>query len=778
MANKRQTQKDRTKAKKSRARPRAARGGNFWLFISTRLLAGLFFVTLVILLYFDLEIRQRFSGNIQAEPAHVYGRPLTLSKGQAYTPEDIADRLEANGYRRAGTLAEPGDFALAAHAMDVFIRRSGQGDDSTEARAVRIAFDRGIVSGVIEHASGDHVDQVEFAPPLIGSLQLGPHKDRISLKPHQAPAGLLEALFIMEDRNFQNHHGIDPRGILRAVWSNLRHGRTVQGASTLTQQLVKNLFLNPQKKLTRKMVEAMMAIMMELRFSKATILELYLNEVFLGQSGNRAIHGFALASEYWFARPVNQLKVEEAAMLVGMIAAPSFYNPRKHPERALKRRNLVLATLAGAGSISERSAELLSQKPLGIVEHQSLSTSDFPSWLDYLHRQLRQYYPVKTLRENGLNLYTTLDIDIQKTAQQALTDTLVRLEQRKEMAPGALQGAVIVVDPGRGEILALVGDRARGYSGFNRAVDARRPVGSLVKPVVYLTALQIPEKYSLATMLDDSPLTFRSEGSEPWSPQNYDGKFHGPVPLYQGLVHSRNLPTVRLGLELGVDRVIDTMRRFGIRRDIADYPSTLLGASQHSPLEMTQMYQVIANQGSLIPLRTIRSIRNHRGHTVARFPVSKSRAVDYESAFLIDHALAMVVRQGTAAGLGRSFDARLNLAGKTGTTDDFRDSWFAGYSANLLTVVWVGRDDNQPVNLSGASGAMRVWEEVMSRLRLEKSSPAQNDNMVTVSIDPGTGLVANQRCPQRLNLPFIKGSEPEGFAPCSGLSGSSAGWFK
>ncbi len=776
MANKRHAHKDHRVPKKSPAK--AGRGGNFWLFISTRLLAGLFFVTLVILLYFDLEIKQRFSGNIQSEPAHVYGRPLSLSKGQAYTPEDLTGRLEADGYRRTGTLAEPGDFAPAAHAVDVFIRRFGQEDDFHEARAVRIAFDHGVISGVIDHASGDHVEQVEFAPPLIGSLQLRPHKDRISLKPHQAPAVLLEALFIMEDRNFQYHHGIDPRGILRAIWSNLRHGRAVQGASTLTQQLVKNLFLNPQKNWTRKIVEAMMAVMMELRFSKAAILELYLNEVFLGQSGNRAIHGFALASEYWFARPVNQLKVEEVAMLVGMIAAPSFYNPRKHPERALKRRNLVLDTLARAGSISARNAELLSQKPLGIAPHKSLSTSDFPSWLDYLHRQLRQYYSARALRENGLNLYTTIDVEIQEIAQQALFDTLARLEKQKKMAPGGLQGAVIVVDPGRGEILALAGDRARGYFGFNRAVDARRPVGSLVKPVVYLTALELPEKYSLATLLDDSPLTLRSKGSEPWSPQNYDKTFRGPVPLYQGLVHSWNLPTVRLGLELGVDRVIETMRRFGIQRDIADYPSTLLGASQHSPLEMAQMYQVIANQGNLVPLRTIRSIGNHRGHTVARFPVSTRRVIDYESAFLIDHALKMVVRQGTAAGLSRSFDARLNLAGKTGTTDDFRDSWFAGYSANLLTVVWVGRDDNQPVNLSGASGAMRVWEEVMSRLNPEKSILSKNNNIVTVSIDPDTGLVANQHCPKRLNLPFIKGSEPEGFAPCSGLSGKVGGWFK
>ncbi len=778
MASKRHSSKRRGNPKKSRAGSKATRGGNFWLFISTRLLAGSFFVALVILIYLDLEIRHRFSGNIQAEPAHVYGRPVSLSKGQAYTAGDIAGRLGANGYRRADTLAEPGDFVVAAHAMDIFMRRLGHGDHLTEARAVRITFDGGVISGIMDHASGDHIAQADFALPLVGSLQLGPHKDRIALKPHEAPAVLLEALFIMEDRNFQAHYGVDPRAILRAAWSNLRHGRAVQGASTLTQQLIRNLFLNPQKNLGRKIIEAMMAVMLELRFSKAAILEMYLNEVFLGQSGNRAIHGFALASEYWFARPVNQLNVDEVAMLVGMIAAPSFYNPRKYPERALRRRNLVLDTLAARGVISAQSAGLLSQKPLGIVEHKSLSTSDFPSWLDYLHRQLRQYYSAEVLRENGLNLYTTIDVEIQKTAQQALSDTLARLERQKAVAPGVLQGAVIVVDPRSGEILALVGDRSRGYSGFNRAVDARRPVGSLVKPVVYLTALQFPEKYSLATLLDDSPLTLRSEGGGLWSPQNHDRTFRGPAPLYQGLVHSRNVPTVRLGLELGVQRVVDTMHRFGIKRDIADYPSTLLGASQHSPLEIAQLYQVIANRGSLIPLRTIRSIQNRRGRTVARFPVSKSRVIDSGSAFLIDHTLRMVVRQGTAAGLGRSFDARLDLAGKTGTTDDFRDSWFAGYSANLLTVVWVGRDGNQPVNLSGASGAMRVWEEIMSRLNLEKPGPVQNSNIVTVSIDPASGLVANRRCKERLNLPFIKGSEPQGFAPCSGLSGSSRSWLR
>lgn len=748
------------------------------LFFSTRLSGGLIFAVLIILLYLDLEIRQRLSGNIQSEPAHVYARPLTLSKGAVFSPHDLVSALERKGYHSADTLSVPGDFVVAVHAIDVFIRRSDNHNDFREARAVRIQFNGNTVSSIIDHATGKTIDQMGFAPPLIGSLQLGPHKDRLSLKLHEMPELLLKTLLVMEDRNFEFHYGVDPKGIMRALWSNLRHGKAVQGASTLTQQLVKNLFLNPERTITRKITEALMAIMIELRFSKAVILELYLNEIFLGQSGNRAIHGFALASEYYFDRSVNQLNLDQIAVLVGMIAAPSFYNPRKHPERALNRRNLVLDTLAKVSVISPHDAEVLSQKPLGIVEHKALSTSDFPTYLDYLHRQLRQYYSAEVLRANGLRLYTTLDVGIQNTAQKALSDTLGTLEQQKGLAAGVLQGAVIVIDPVRGEILALVGDRTRGYSGFNRAIDAQRPIGSLVKPAVYLSALEHPEKYSLATLLNDSPLTLRLEGSEPWFPQNYDKTFRGPVPLYQSLIKSYNLPTIRLGLELGVDTVIDTMHRFGIKRDIADYPSTLLGASQHTPLEMAQMYQVIANGGTLIPLRSIRSIQNHRGQTVAKFPISGNRAIDPDSAFLIDHALKMVVRQGTAAGLARSFHADLNLAGKTGTTDDFRDSWFAGYSKNLQTVVWVGRDDNLPVNLSGSSGAMRVWENVMSRLKLEKSRPAQNDNIIVAKIDPRSGLVANQRCPNRLALPFIKGSEPETFAPCTGLSGKIGQFLK
>ncbi len=769
--------KRRLKKRKSRTTVR----NGFLFFMVMRLFAGMVFVAFVILLYLNLEIQRQFRGPIQSQPAHVYTRPIPLTVGALFSPTQLAQTLKQNGYRQVRQITEPGDFVYVNHTLDVFIRQFDNGITQQDAKAVRIVFNGNTISSLTDHASASRVTQITIEPLLIGSLQLGPYKDRISLKLHEIPALLIKALLVMEDRNFTSHIGVDPKGILRALWNNIRRGKTHQGGSTLTQQLVKNIFLSPQPTLSRKAIEAVMAMTMELRFSKAKILELYLNEIFLGQSGNRAVHGFALASEYYFGRSLHQLKPHEIALLVSIIPAPSFYNPIRHPERALKRRNLVLHTLANIGAINKQTATNLSALALGIIEHKTAS-SNFPTYLDYLHRQLRQYYSTEVLRTNGLKLYTSLDIGIQNIAQKGLSETLTRLERQRGMKSGTLQGAVIVVAPKQGEILALVGDRMKGYSGFNRAIDAERPIGSLVKPAVYLTALEQSRNFSLATLLEDSPLTVRpqddSKNSTSWSPQNYDKKFRGTIPLYQALIHSYNVPTVRLGLKVGVGSVIKTLHRLGIERDIANYPSTLLGANPHTPLEIAQMYQTLANQGIRIPLRSLQSIYNHRGKIIAKFPLSGQRVIDPGSAYLINFALKQVVLQGTAVGLSGSFNPALGLRGKTGTTDNFRDSWFTGYSDNLLTVVWVGGDNNRPINLSGASGAMRVWENIMLKVNLRASEKRPNNAIVFAKIDPKTGLIANNRCPQTQLLPFIQGSQPQAFAPCSGLVAKIKNWFR
>lgn len=724
----------------------------------------------------DMEIRSRFAGSIQSQPSHVYARPLVLTKKSAFDADKLINVLRRKNYRPAMEISEPGDYARAGDIIDVYIRQFPQGSDDFDAQAVRIEFSGNRVMRIIDHQSAEQLQRIVLEPPLIGSLQLGPYKDRISLRLHQMPELLIRALLAMEDRNFETHFGLDPKAIIRALWSNLQSGKAVQGGSTLTQQLVKNLFLSPQRTVARKITEALMAVIMELRFDKGEILEMYLNEIFLGQSGNRAVHGFALASEHYFGRPVQELKLHETALLIGMIPAPSYYNPRRHPQRALKRRNRVIGKLAEIRAISRHTAQSLQQKPLGIVQYRSQTTSDFPAYTDYLHRQLRQSYPEDVLRQNGLKLYASLDLGIQSVAQSTLTDMLAELETQKGFPGDTLQGAVIVVDPGTGEILALVGDRKKGYFGFNRALDAQRPIGSLVKPAIYLGALAHSNRYSLASMVDDSPLTLRPKGGKAWSPQNYDNQFRGYIPLYQGLIESYNLPAVRIGLDLGIDQVADTMNRLGIDREIQTYPSTLLGASQLTPMEIAQMYQVFANDGVLTPLHSLRTIRDHHGRILSSFAAGEQRVIDEQSMFLINHALRMVVSSGTAAGLTRSFRGELRLAGKTGTTDNFRDSWFAGYSGNLLAIVWVGRDDNKPARLSGSAGAMRVWERLMSQLPLTPPATDAPAGIILARIDPQSGLVANERCANSVTLPFIAGSEPGGFAPCAGLAIKTRSW--
>jgi len=744
--------------------------------LALRFILSVLFACGLIVGYLDYEIRSRFSENFQSQPAHVYARAPSFFAGSAVSGQQFIDQLKRRGYRQVKKISAPGSYVVSGNLMDVYINAVPPNDQIP--RAVRIGFNRAGVKSIVDHRSANEIDELFLEPLHIGSLQLGPYEDRITLKLHQMPQTLIKAVLAMEDRNFEGHIGIDPKGILRALWSNLREGRAVQGGSTLTQQLVKNLFLSPRRSLSRKAVEAVMAIIMEARFSKTEILEIYLNEVFLGQSGNRAVHGFALASEYYFGRAINQLKPHEISLLVAMIPAPSYYNPRRHPQRAIDRRNLVVQTLAKLNVISADTARQGVNQPLGIIDRQADFGNRYPAYMDYLHRQLRQYYSDEVLRENGLKLYTSLDTEIQNKAQSALSSTLTRLEQQKSLPNGSLEGAIIVADRKRGEILALVGGRVRGFSGFNRAIDAERPIGSLVKPAVYLSALEKPGQYSLATILNDSPLTIRPQNGDAWSPQNYDKRYRGPVPLYFSLIESLNVPTIRLGMEIGVDTVIETIHRLGVERDIANFPSTLLGANPHTPLEMAQLYQTLSNGGIRIPLRSIKSIHNRRGEAVAKFPLSKKRVANKDSVDLLDYALKLVTTRGTAKQLSRRLPAGSDPAGKTGTTDNFRDSWFVGYGGRYLAVVWIGRDDNRSTRFSGSGGALQVWINLMSQLDLRSPGEPPNRNIVFTDIDPSTGLLANYRCTDRQSLPFIKGFQPDDFAPCSGLAQKLKGWFK
>ncbi len=756
--------------KKRAARKRGGRRAPFFRPLALRIALALAACLAGLILHFDHQMQLYFRDSVHPRPALLYARAPQLSPLLGQSPGAVVSLLEYRGYRRSGRLEGPGSYVLADDRMDLYPNPAPGGAGSSGP--VRLEFQGDRLHGLHRHADGARLDSITLEPEAIGTLQLGPYEDRIALRLHQMPELLVRALLAMEDRNFENHIGVDVIAIARALANNLIRGQTTQGGSTITQQLVKNLFLSPERTLSRKIMEALMAITLELRLSKAEILEHYLNEIFLGQSGNRAVHGFALASEYYFARPLNRLGTHEIATLVGMIPAPSLYNPRRNPEHALARRNLVLSKLAEVGAISENAAAALSTSPMAIAPHRSGGGNVFPAYVDYLHRQVRQYFPEDVLRSGGIRLYTTLDADIQQTAQQALSRTLNRLESDRDMPPGVLQGAAVVVSVDSGDILALVGGRQGGFAGFNRAVDAQRPIGSLVKPLVYLAALERPGRFTLGSMIQDTPLTLKTETGRTWSPQNYDRDFRGQVMLLEALTRSYNVPAVRLGLELGLDSVAETINRLGVRKEIPRYPSTLLGSSVHSPLEIAQLYQSIANRGHRMPLRSISHIDDPGGRVIARFPGRADRVIRPGPAYLIDFALRQVVRSGTASLASRHFPASLGLAGKTGTTDDYRDSWFVGYSGNLVTVVWVGRDDNRPVGLTGAGGAMRVWTEIMQALPLAPSAYRRPAGVRFLELDPATGLLARDSCPERIRIPVLTQSRIRRHAPCADAAGA------
>jgi penicillin-binding protein 1B len=603
-------------------------------------------------------------------------------------------------------------------------------------------------------------------PPLIGGIYPGHNEDRALLRLDLVPKPLIDALISIEDRKYYTHWGIDPRGIARALYKTLT-GQRIEGGSTLTQQLVKNFFLTSERTLTRKGTEVLMALLLEMRYSKEEILETYLNEIFLGQDATRAIHGFGLASHFYFDRPLERLELQEIATLVGMVKGPGVYDPRKKPELVLRRRNLVLQEMVKLNAITQAQFVEARQKPLGVIHRAPAGTSPYPAFLQLVHRQLQRDYREEDLRSEGLRIFTTLDPRVQRRAEEALSQRLAQIERTRKMVAKTLEGAVVVSSTQQGEILALVGGREARYAGFNRAVDAQRPIGSLAKPIVFLTALEKPELYTLVTPLDDSPLVWRQAGTSDWKPQNYDHKFHDQVQLRSALAHSYNVSTARLGIELGVDSILDKLPLYGIERRPPPFASSLLGAFELSPVEVAQLYQTFADGGFRTPLRAIREIVTADGVPLQRYPLNVDPVSAAGPVYLLTTALQGVVREGTAQALTNWLPAELNAAGKTGTTDDLRDSWFAGYTGDRVAVVWVGRDDNKPSGLTGSSGALTVWGEMMKNLDPEPLQPVVPEDIELFNVDPVSGLRYNEDCRTGVLLPFIKGSEPTEISACA-----------
>ncbi|WP_417780823.1 penicillin-binding protein 1B [Stutzerimonas xanthomarina] len=750
--------KSRSSRSRSKRRSGASRPWLGWIIklsiVALVLLAG-------VAMYLDAVVQEKFSGKRWTIPATVYARPLELFVGQKLDKDDFLTEVDALGYRREKSVSGPGTVSVASNAVEMHTRGFRFYEGVEESQRIRVRFSGDFVAGLVRMDGGE-LPVARLEPLVVGGLYPAHNEDRILIKLDQVPPYLVETLVAVEDREFFDHFGVSPKSIARAVWVNLTAGEVRQGGSTLTQQLVKNFYLTNERSLSRKATEAMMAVLLELHYDKPEILEAYLNEVFLGQDGRRAIHGFGLASQYFFGRPLAELKLQHVALLVGMVKGPTYYNPRRHPERALERRNLIIDLLAEQQVVSAEEAAQARLAPLGVTKRGSLADSSYPAFLDLVKRQLREDYRDEDLTEEGLRVFTSFDPIIQSKAEKAMTDTLKRLGKAAE----GVEAAMLVTNPETGELQAMLGSRHPGFAGFNRALDASRPIGSLIKPAIYLAALEKPSQYTLTSLLEDEPFSVKGTDGNVWKPQNYGRTAHGTVYLYQALANSYNLSTARLGLDLGVPQVLKTLARLGASPDWPAYPSMLLGAGGLRPIEVAGVYQTIANGGFNTPLRAIRSVVAADGEPLSRYPFKIEQRFDPGAIYLTQYAMQRAMVEGTGRSVYNHVPKSLTLAGKTGTTNDSRDSWFAGFSQDLLAVVWLGRDDNGKTSLTGATGALQVWADFMRRadpLPLQMPMP---DNVSMAWVDAQTGEGTLENCPGAVQMPYIRGSEPAPGAGC------------
>ena len=696
-------------------------------------------------IYLDGKIRAKMDGKTWELPAEVYARIESISIDDNLTLEQVKTALLDNGYRQVSQIATPGDFKIEDDTL-VMLRRAFAFPETPEAqRVLRLRFTQDKLSHIEDLVQGKLVESFRLDPKLIAMLHSDSDEERQALRLQQYPYFLIQALLLTEDKRFYQHDGISPMGIARALMANYQAGRTVQGASTLTQQLVKNIFLSSEKSLSRKVNEALMSLILDYRYDKNRILETYLNEIYLGQNGSYQVHGLALASQFYFGRPIQEITPSQMALLVGMVKGPSLYNPWRSPQAAMDRRNVVLKLLEENGAITSDEYQFLVKQPLGVKEKGSIYRQQ-PAFMQVLSQDLKnELGENKVAQLSGAKIFTTLDRKQQRSAEQAVINGLEELEATDKRIKD-LQSAIVVAEYKTGKVRAVVGDRLTQFAGFNRALQSRRQIGSLVKPSIYAIALSDPKNFRLNTPINNKPITIQVKGSAPWTPKNYDKRFSGSVMLMDALVRSLNIPTVNIGMKIGLKKVIAKQKEMGWDNvDIPTYPSMLLGAYSISPYDVTKSYQVLANSGLKTPLTTIESITAFDGSQIYQRDIEEvsEQVLPPEAAIQTLYAMQQVVERGTARSLQNEF-AHLKLAGKTGTTNNARDTWFVGVDGENVTTVWLGKDNNSDTYLTGSSGALYVYKAYLHRasptvFRLPKSANLQwvgINGFGTINCDP------------------------------------------
>jgi penicillin-binding protein 1B len=757
------------------------------LLLTAALIGAVSLGTVAVLAWFyvpglERTVVEKFEGQRWAFPSRVYSDSFFIYPGLDLQASGVYERLQRLNYRQVDSLPlRKGDYRCTETSLTIYLHDFPYPGQVAPDRLIEMQLDHGVVKRISDGNSGEDIFSVQLEPEMITGLYDTAWEERREVSLAEVPPRLIQAILVTEDQRFYQHHGVDPVGILRALWVDLIHRRIVQGGSTLTQQLIKNFFLTEDRTWRRKITEAAMALIAEHLYSKNQILENYLNEIYLGQRGLQGIFGIWEASQLYFARKPSELSLAECALLAGMIRAPNTYSPFRNPQLARYRRDVVLGLLLQAGTITQSEYDAAVAEPLRIVPVRSVRNSA-PYFVDFLRKELAEAYPHEVLTSEGLGIFTTLDVQMEQQAVRAVREGLTQLEKsyprlKSDDPTQAVEACLIAVQPQTGEIKAMVGGRDYALTQLNRVVQSKRQPGSVFKPFVYLAAFEEsktwPHPITPETKLLDEPFEWDYD-SQVWTPSNYRDHYLGEVTVRRALELSLNSATARLAHEIGLQPILDLARSMGITTDLPPYPSVILGGVEVSPLEIAQAYAVIANQGLRANLRSAKKVLDRQGEPIERNPLQVVRVASPQSTYLVTHLLEGVIQRGTGSA-ARSLGFTRPAAGKTGTTNEDNDAWFAGFTPDLLTVVWVGFDQTRKLGLTGAAAALPIWTRFMKEATAGRPPSAfvPPAGVALVRIDPYTGGLATPNCPDVIEEAFLRGEEPTEPCPVHGASASS-----
>ena len=723
-------------------------------FIGFTSIIVLIFISAVVAVI-DYRVTTKLDGVLWTVPAKLYSRPMELAEGLKLNQDNLIRELEMLSYESVSKPDSPGQFYLSKNDLKIYLR----GYQDQRSGIFDVEFQQSQIKR-ISNQLGISEDLIKLEPIVIGGMYPAHMEDRVLLNWPEVPQILIDTILAVEDQNFFNHYGVSLKSISRAFLKNIQAGEVEQGGSTITQQLAKSLFFSSEQTIRRKVMEAIASLLIEFHYSKEEILLAYINDVFLAQSGKRAIHGFGMGAQHFFGTSIKNLSTDQVAMLVGMLKGPSLYNPRRNPVNATERRNLVLKVLNRSNKIDDSNFENLKNKQLGLSAPNYRTETKYPAFHDLVRLELQKNFDEEELRTKGLAIETNIDPVLQESLENSIRETKKQLIKKYGTKLNDLEGSAIAVDITNGEIKSVVGSTSPSSFGFNRSINAIRPIGSLVKPLIYLTALDKYNEYNLTTILDDSELSLMS-GGKLWEPDNFDKKFHGEIPLHVALWQSYNIASARLGLDIGYESVESMFMNLGIQKSVPNYPSLFIGSFELSPYEAIQAYLTIAADGFYTPLRSIRQIKDTKGDLEFSYPYSIEQRVRPEPVALLKFGMQQTFIRGTARGYPLDKIESWNAGGKTGTSDDQRDSWFVGFAGELLVLVWLGFDDNRPTPLTGRTGAFQVWKNFINSINPVESDKNVLPRIEYVWTDMKDGLLSGKKCKNSLLVPFIKGTEPK-----------------